>query len=344
MSVRATLLTVWFAMCTLSTATVDAANCALRNPDRQIYEMFPHAASYRSVVQKVDATVKPAIEERLGSRLAFVDLGKHTIYLVFREGVPLGFVHARSAVGKFGSVELVWAMDLDMMIKDFRVQRSREKHTNAIRSDNFRNLLIGRGVRQVCSLLSDSNKAIDTAALHLPADAGQIAHLAVICGAKTLIITDLAFRAATLRARLLGHIHQSFPKTSKVTQIKEPFNSKTIAIIERLTGFSPTLIDRGSFTALRSLDQSGATLGALAFSRALNPSTGPEYWWKVTAQGRILKVWTIGSVDDAVQGGLPDLKGKDLDGVAQLNETSSEPIGRHALEVLAAFAAAGIGK
>ena len=39
--------------CRRSTGTAHAANCALRNPDRQIYEIFPDATTYRSVVAAV---------------------------------------------------------------------------------------------------------------------------------------------------------------------------------------------------------------------------------------------------------------------------------------------------
>ena len=46
-----------------------AANCALRNPDRQIYEMFPEATNYRSLVGKVDVSLKGTIEGKAGSSL-----------------------------------------------------------------------------------------------------------------------------------------------------------------------------------------------------------------------------------------------------------------------------------
>ena len=38
---------------------VNGANCTLRNPDRQIFELFPQATSYRSVVRNV-GTPNPA--------------------------------------------------------------------------------------------------------------------------------------------------------------------------------------------------------------------------------------------------------------------------------------------
>ena len=127
---RNTLLVVLFILLIVGTAY--AANCALRNPDRQIYEIFPEATSYRTVVAVVDDKQVAKVKEQYGLDLPFTDRGKHSLYIVMKDGIPIGFVHARVEVGVRGSVELVWAIDLDMRIRDFRVQRSREKHTDKI--------------------------------------------------------------------------------------------------------------------------------------------------------------------------------------------------------------------
>ena len=96
------------ALLMFATANVaEGANCALRSPNRQIYEMLPDASSYQSIVDEVDIEVKPLIEQTLGSELKFSDLGKHTLYLVLKDRVPIGFVHARSEVGQSGSVGLI---------------------------------------------------------------------------------------------------------------------------------------------------------------------------------------------------------------------------------------------
>ena len=144
---------------------LEAANCALRSPDRQIYEMFPEATSYRTVEANVDAAVKPVIEKALMSEISFSDLGKHVVYLILEDSIPVGFVHARSEIGKYGSVELVWAMDLDLTIRDFRVQRSREKQTKVIKSADFRDHMVGKKLSELRAYLLDRNQRVDKAAL-----------------------------------------------------------------------------------------------------------------------------------------------------------------------------------
>ena len=169
-----------------------AANCALRNPDRQIYEIFPEATNYRSLVGKVDASLKGAIEGKAGASLTLNDLGKHTLYIVMKRSTPIGFVHGRSEVGGRGSIELVWALDMNLNIIDFRVQRSRERNTGAIKAAGFREHLVGKDLQGLQGLLQGSN-AVNAEALGVPGEASSIAHTAVLSGVKTVVITDLAF-------------------------------------------------------------------------------------------------------------------------------------------------------
>ena len=169
-----------------------AANCALRNPDRQIYEMFPEATNYRSIVGKVDASLKGTIEGKAGSSLTLNDLGKHTLYIVMNRTNPIGLVHARSEVGSRGSIELVWALDMNLNVKDFRVQRSRERNTGAIKAPGFREHLVGKDLQGLQGFLLGSD-AVNIKALGVPDEASSISHTAVLSGVKTVVITDLAF-------------------------------------------------------------------------------------------------------------------------------------------------------
>ena len=96
---------------------------------------------------------------------------------------------------------LIYLGNSDMRIKGFRVQRSREKHRDVIRSDEFRQKLIGRNLNDLRRLLTAGNDDVDLAALDVPASARSIAHATVLCGLKTRIITDLAFRDTLTPAR-----------------------------------------------------------------------------------------------------------------------------------------------
>ena len=73
-------LTVIVGIVVLAGPTVARAqNCSLRNPDRQIYAMFPHATSYRSVVQAITPEARTEIEAALQSPLRLREVGKHEV-------------------------------------------------------------------------------------------------------------------------------------------------------------------------------------------------------------------------------------------------------------------------
>lgn len=336
-------ITCWIVVAWVLPGDADGANCALRNPDRQIFEMFSEATSYRTVVAEIDQKLRDDIEAKLGIELHFGDLGKHTVYLVLKDKVPVGFVHARSEIGKSGSVELIWALDLDLSIRDFRVQRSREKHTAAIKSDAFRARLVGRSLSQIKSYLTSGEPGVDIRALGIPPEAASIAHTAVVCGAKCRVITEMAFGDAIFDARLLGNLHRFFPETAKVTRIKALFNGESVASIERAMAGSAEQIDRASCTVLRSLAADGATLGVSVFSRWSAHPSAPEVWWSVDPEGTVRDVVVVGA-DARVNDSFAEMHGKRLTSLATSRRTESASPALCAAEVLAMLAAHGIGK
>ncbi len=289
-----------------------AANCALRQPRRQIEQIFPDFTSIKSVDAAVDKELKAEIEAVLGSELSISDVGKHTAYIVLRKGVPIGIVHARTETGSRGTIELVWAMDLDMRIKDFRVQGSREKHTDVIKSDAFRNKLVGRDLGELRRLLTAGNDDVDIAALEVPASARKIAHDAVLCGVKTRIITDEAFAKTILPARAMGLVHRYFPTTARITRIATPYPDGAADAMTPAGGGAPGQVDRNTFVILRAFDATGAPLGVLALAHWTAHAARPETWWAVGPEGTIRETLVVGNVDAATRAEFADLRGADL--------------------------------
>ncbi len=282
--------------------TVPAANCALRQPRRQIEQIFPDFTNIRSIDAAVDEELKAQIEAALGSDLSISDVGKHTAYIVLKNGIPIGFVHARTETGTRGSIELVWAMDLDMRIKDFRVQGSREKHTKVIKSEAFRNKLVGRDLAGLRRLLTAGNDDIDMAALEVPASARKIAHTTVLCGLKTRIITDEAFAKTILPARAMGLVHRYFPMTTRITR----------RAVSYPAGAAPGQVDPETFLVLRAFDASGGLLGMVAFTHWAAHAARPETWWAVNPDGTIRETLVVGDVGDATRARFTELSGADL--------------------------------
>ena len=315
-----------------------AANCALRNPRRLIEQIFPDYTRFRSVDAAVDLAIKAQIEAALGSELSISDVGKHTAYIVLREGVPIGIVHARTETGTRGSIELVWAMDLDLRIKDFRVQQSREKHTDVIESDAFRSKLVGRDLGELRRLLTAGNDDIDVAALEVPASARKIAHTTVLCGVKTRIITDEAFAETILPARTVGLVHRYFPATDRVTRVVAPYSAGAADAMNRADGAAPGQVDPDTFAIMRAFDASGRPLGVVALAYWTADPARPETWWAVGPEGTIRETLVVGDVDDATRAQFTDLRGADLEALSAPGRSPAGTPAHCGFEVLTVLA------
>ena len=315
-----------------------AANCSLRQPRRQIEQIFPDFTNIRSIDAAIDKELKARIETVLGSELSISDVGKHTAYIVLRDGVPIGIVHARTETGSRGSIELVWAMDLDMRIKDFRVQGSREKHTDVIRSDAFRDKLVGRDLGELRGLLTAGNDDIDLAALGVPASARKIAHVTVLCGVKTRIITDEAFARTILPARAMGLVHRFFPTTARITRIATPYLAGA-AEANAASG----QVDPGTFLVFRAFDKDNSPLGVVAFAYWTAHAQRTETWWAVGTDGTIQETLVVGDVDDATQAEFSDLRGAQLATLAGRGQGPTVRPADCAVEVLTVLATHNTG-
>lgn len=121
-----------------------AALCAFRNPDRDVYILFPKATGYRSVIKVLNPESQAKIEEFLGQPLDYDEGDEHTFYQVLKDEEVTGIIRPHAERGRYGIVEMVWALALDGKIIDFLIQRSREKGTGKLKSEEFRKQFRGK--------------------------------------------------------------------------------------------------------------------------------------------------------------------------------------------------------
>ena len=141
--------------------TVAAAPyCALRDPTRRIYELFPQTTNFRSIVRPISNETKKSIASVLPFSLHNREIGKHTLYVAMKGNKPLGLLHVRSEPGKWGLIEIAWALDLDLKIVDFRLQRCRDLACMSAQEDNFRDNLKGLNLEELMELISDDGNAL----------------------------------------------------------------------------------------------------------------------------------------------------------------------------------------
>lgn len=122
------------------------AFCALRDPHTAIAELFPEATTHRSMVRRLGRGEQVELQQRFSEDLPNYEFGEHTVYAVFRGPEPLGVVHVRSEKGTWGLLEVAWALDLDLRVQAFRLQRGHEPGAADLMAGEFPDRMKGMGL------------------------------------------------------------------------------------------------------------------------------------------------------------------------------------------------------
>jgi hypothetical protein len=129
------------------------AYCALRDPDRQIQELYPDATGHLSRVAMVDSLLRDELFSALPFDLHAREVGRHTLYVVLEGARSVGLVHVRTEASQWGLMEVVWSLSSDLRVNDFRFQRCRGPACSNAEASNLRELLAGRSAPELMSLL-----------------------------------------------------------------------------------------------------------------------------------------------------------------------------------------------
>ncbi|MDH4023038.1 MAG: hypothetical protein OEW88_06770 [Gammaproteobacteria bacterium] len=163
--------------------------CALRDPAHQLFDMYPLANTYRSIVHTVDDNARASVSAALPFTLHARELGEHTLYVPLQKTHSLGIVHVRTEPGEWGLVEIAWALDLDLRVRDFRFQRCRGPGCDTLPAGAFLDLLRGRQLPEIRELLSDDGTALRNRLPGVSADEQALAVTVLRSAAKTIAVT-----------------------------------------------------------------------------------------------------------------------------------------------------------
>lgn len=168
------------------------AYCSLRDPVAQIKQLYPQKTNQLSIVKTVDAHTRNQVKAALPSNdLHFSELGKHTLYVAMKNTETLGYVHVRSEQSKWGLVEIIWALDKNLKIKNFSFQRCRSPKRKVIDNENFKNVFIGKNYKELKTLLNSDGITANKILLDKAKNAPELASVVLRCALKTLLITDI---------------------------------------------------------------------------------------------------------------------------------------------------------
>lgn len=279
------------------------AYCALRDPEVEIKSMFPMATSFRSVVRTVDGATRDQINKLLPPHtLHFGELGRHSLYVAVENDKPLGFVHVRSESMKWGLMEVAWSLDLDLRVRDFRLQRCRDRNRTKIENETFRSQFKGLSFADFRTKISEDGDKVLPEKLRLPESAEDIATSLVFCGLKTLLTTELVWKDYITKVRgqdLFGN-----PNIEHVSSIKGQDEIYSDGIMKQLDEFGivgeSNGLDRKSAKIAVLSDKGVIPIGVLFYADLDVGGRKFPSTWAVSASGEILKARVSGTSPEVV--------------------------------------------
>ena len=300
----------------LSATNVHAAFCALRDPVGTIKTLFPESTGHKSVVKLVGEAQRQAVSRKLPpNTLHFSELGQHTLYVVFADSQPLGYVHVRSEESRWGLVEVAWAMDTKLRVKDFRFQRCRSRARRHLETDEFRAQLQGRDYHQLRSLLAADGMTVDATKLSVPPGAEDLASVLLRCGLKTLLVTELVWEDEVSQyagwTRAMAH----FKDVGRISSLAHDEVLTHHAAVARFFPEPGLPMDGDSAQVLSVLNPQGQPLGAI-YRHLLDFGAGPSMLeWHIDPQGQLLAVNQLeGWQDQTIRDGFEQQLGVVFDG------------------------------
>ncbi len=183
-----TLVMACFGSLSTVSAVVGQGHCALREPQKTVFEGFPEANGYRAVIRDVDRNERSLIDANMPFQVHYNEIGKHTLYVAMRDKRPIGIVHVRSEESRWGLVEIVWYLDLDLKVRRFRFQRVRSRRGPILEQSAFAKKLANRDLEALRSLLTKEGELADTAR-PVPKGADSLALTVTRSSLKTIIVT-----------------------------------------------------------------------------------------------------------------------------------------------------------
>ena len=271
------------------------AYCALRDPTTEIRDLFPSSSGHRSIVQVIDDRTRTEVFKRLGLELHFSELGRHTLYIVLDDWKPLGIVHVRSEQGQRGLIEVAWALDMELRVLDFRIQRCREPGRKELFNRPFREMLLGKNSVELRKLLSEDGTStrIGLTAFGKNQD---LAARVIRCAIKTQLVTELAWRKELTSEGMIAFAATRFQGSDDVEWVPSKLLKNRSFSLLLEPSQDPDLI------ILRVLGAEKEILGFVVHSLLPVQEALVQCLWSVDANGAIVDVLPKGGwLDDAAK-------------------------------------------
>ncbi len=266
------------------------AYCSLRDPIAAIHHLFPEATDHQSIVKTVGKDARNNVSEQLPFTLHFNELGKHTLYVALQDGTPTGLIHARSELSDWGIIEIAWALNLDLSIKNFYIQRCRIPACRDNNIDYLRNKLKDKTFNQINEFLSLDGKTLEIDISDKSKDIRSLSLSIIQSALKTISVTKLVWKddIEKFNRHTLANKHISAAEIMGIVPKKPP--KMSLSEVHNAIGYDSTYIDFNSVKSFQVNGYKGNILGYLAEAEwNVDHYTG-IFTLLVSTQGKILAI------------------------------------------------------
>jgi len=177
-----------------ATSHAHAAFCSLRDPVSAIQMLYDEGYQYRSLVTTVTEEDRLSVKAKLPFTLHQSEVGKHTLYVLYKDDKLDGFLQARSEWAKWGLVEIAWAINADRSLKGFYFQRCRSPQCNDNVVQSINAQIQNKTFEQLKAFISYDGEQLSPEGIKAFSIAPSIALLTLRSALKTLAITDISWK------------------------------------------------------------------------------------------------------------------------------------------------------
>lgn len=163
--------------------------CSLRNPQAKIKTLYPHCNNFKTIIRSINEDTRKDLNKLLPFPLHYYEIGKHNLYIITDKNSINGLVHSRSEQSKWGLIEIVWSLNLDLTIKDYAFQRCRTSEKYALTKTEIKKLFIGKNFYQLLENTNLSEAPLKTK------NGKILLQLLYKSALKTIALTDIAWNS-----------------------------------------------------------------------------------------------------------------------------------------------------
>ena len=284
------LITISCVLSMVPTFVAANAYCSLRDPVSAIQYLYPAATNHQSIVKVVGKEARASLSDVLPFTLHFNELGKHTLYVALNDRKPSGLIHARTELTDRGLIEIAWALDLDLSIKNFYIQRCRLAECKDEKIEFLRNFVKGKTFEEVLSLYNSADKELYEELFYQTEEMRSLISSIIQSALKTMVITDLVWKKDIEKLSSIALAKQYYPEAAVAEKIEYELSNKELMDLKSKFGNDVTYINHDSISSLKISDASGKNIAYFVNAEwSVENNTG-EFSWLISPQGEIVAV------------------------------------------------------